>query len=336
MDAERIFTDGLRRAADQAPAWSDDLLPAGLGARRRRPVWGWVAAAAALAVVAGSVWLGNTGSERLGVPAASPTGSPVTTTTPVANASTTPIDQPRPTASGLTSDGSRPLVGTTWSAEWLHDAPPLAGLPLAERPWLRLDPDGTVQGHDGCAAFAGRYRSTGAGLAFLDLPAAPQGCTSAGHTLLPQLGRVTGFGVHSGSLTLTDAVGGLVQLHPVTPTDTPPPAQVQLRLLNNTGVDIANVTVLAPGGEIAFGALGVGQTSEARIPSGELHRYAGLDITLVDGRYNAFIPADYVGEVPLAPGEYTYVLSTLTGQEWPEQWGVGIGLEEAGRLAGQK
>lgn len=336
MDGERIMTEGLRRAAEQAPGWDDTLLPPPASPARRgiarsgrpRPEWGWLAVAASVLLVVGiAAWATPWGRLQVATPAAtpSPTASAALATTPV-----TPAD------AGLAADGTRPLVGTTWVTENLN-GPALATLPLAQRPWVRFEPDGTLLGHDGCNALSGTYRVDADRIEVGALTVGAVGCGDH-----PAAGFVEAL---AGATTMLPSPSGLalshadhrtvLTLHTLTRTEDEAPPRPMLRLLNNTGRAIASVRASSPGTALEFGALATEASGEYVASTGELHRYARLEVTFADGSELELTPTDYVGEVPLAPGWYTYVLSVspLHGPPGSPDSTLVLGLEEAGRPA---
>jgi hypothetical protein len=83
--------------------------------------------------------------------------------------------------------------------------------------------------------------------------------------------------------------------------------------IRNTGSDpLVDVVATFPSGAVTFGDVGVGQTSAYHIV-GEAYRYAAIRAT-VNGRERELRPIDYVGEKLLAPGAYTYELSSTNGK----------------------
>ena len=321
MDAERAMRDGLNRAAKNAPAWDDSLLPGSEPLPlARRPRTGWIAAAACMVLVLVlGTWADWWGGPRQGIPAGTPSPARVSVALSPARGTST-----------LTADGTRPLVGTVWVAEQLNQ--PLVDQPLALRPWIRLSADGTWVGSDGCNALSGTYRVTGDRISL-----GPVG-TTQGYCPPPQedgflraLEAASGFGLFPSGLALYEAGGlGRLSFHAASPTQEAPPSMVLMRLANNTGKAIAAVDVAGPSATLHFGTLGDDEASEYRVPPGEMYRYAALDVSFADGTTRRLTPTDYVGEVPLAPGRYTYVLSVQDAAGGS----LAIGLEESGTLVG--
>lgn len=330
MDAERAHVDGLRRAAEHAPAFDDALLSPLNEPGRRRPRWRGLAAAASVLVVVGiAIWAGPGNPPHTATPAANPT--------PSAAATTDPHNWTLPPAGGV-----RPLVGTTWVVSRMQTdsaAPRIdTQTPLDRRPWVRFLPDGTLQGHDGCNFFNGHYQLDGEKIRFSEGTSTSKGCVdhpSGGFT--QTLNGTLTWHLGVSSLTLQRADGlQVVTFHPLTPTDQAVPADVRLRLANNTGKDISSITLRAPDLHLEYGALPAGATSEELLPEGPLYSYAKADVTYADGSTDRLVPADFVGEQPLAPGYWTYVLSIARGPEWINGRSLIIGLEESGRPAGQR
>ena len=311
MDAERI------------PA---DLLPAAEPARRR-PVPAWLAAAAALALVAGIAgwlvvrpWLGPA------LPLATP--SPGQTPRPTASlAQTTP--------GPLAADGTRPLVGTTWIAQRVLGTTLAPGSGRGA-PWVRFDADGRLIGHDGCNSFSGSYTLQGDALAVGPLSVGLMGCLGdlPGADITQAIGAAARVSLFASGLSLQES-GGLEKLsfHVIVPSEEPVADAVSLRLTNNTGRAIEGVQVSAPDVTLRFGPLAAGASSEYQLPAGAVYRYAALEVRYADGTTQSLQPADYVGELPLSPGRYTYVLSTVQGPQTAGGSSLVLGFEESGRLA---
>lgn len=94
------------------------------------------------------------------------------------------------------------------------------------------------------------------------------------------------------------------------------PGGVFLRVRNTSPVPLTGLVVRLPAGTHRYGALGPGQTSEYN-PFAQAYRYATVEATAANEDLR-FQPYDYVGEKPLAPGRYTYVLdveANASGQD---------------------
>lgn len=85
-----------------------------------------------------------------------------------------------------------------------------------------------------------------------------------------------------------------------------PEEDTRLRLRNETGYELTQVTVASPGLEERFDRIPAGGTTEYRRVA-RLYRYAYVEAT-VNGRVSRIMPIDYVGETPLGSGSYTFVL----------------------------
>lgn len=222
-----------------------------------------------------------------------------------ATASVAPAASAAPTAQP-DAVGLRPLVGTTWVVS------PPTGLvpPGADRPLLRLGPDGRFLAHDGCTTLSGTWQGEGDALT-VDVEATSAiGCPEHPHQdFVRALEAVTTADVTPLGLALGAATGEtLLTFHPIVHTDAPAPAGVELRVRNGTGRDLASVDVVAWGGRMSFGALPAGAASDYVVPPGEVARYAGLELAFTDGERAGSMATDYVGETALPPGRYTYVL----------------------------
>jgi hypothetical protein len=82
---------------------------------------------------------------------------------------------------------------------------------------------------------------------------------------------------------------------------------VQVRVANLSDVDLERVVVKFPSQEEDYGRIPAGGRTEYR-EIGEAYRYAHV-VAGIDGRTVELQPMDYVGEKPIAPGNYTYELS---------------------------
>ncbi|MCA8831248.1 hypothetical protein [Hymenobacter pini] len=82
--------------------------------------------------------------------------------------------------------------------------------------------------------------------------------------------------------------------------------EVQIRVKNASSHRFESVYVNTSGGEEDYGSLSAGKNSDyARFTTA--YRYAYIKVR-VKGQELVLHPIDYVGEVPLAPGKYTYVV----------------------------
>lgn len=85
-----------------------------------------------------------------------------------------------------------------------------------------------------------------------------------------------------------------------------------LRLTNDTGSPLAGVTVQAGGGPVRYGPLAPGESSGYQDVPGDLYQYAAIQADVADGTTLRLTPIDFVGETPLGPGRYTFVLARST------------------------
>jgi len=81
-----------------------------------------------------------------------------------------------------------------------------------------------------------------------------------------------------------------------------------LRVENRGSGDLQDLTVRFPRGSVEFGDVPAGQISGYRLVFGGVYQYAAYDIT-VDGERISQPVIDWIGEVPLLPGIYTYIVS---------------------------
>ncbi len=85
------------------------------------------------------------------------------------------------------------------------------------------------------------------------------------------------------------------------------PAKTNIRVKNNSKHHYCNVTVTGADGTIAnYGSVKKGETTCYNIFE-EAYRYAYITL-YIDGEEYTLQPIDYVGEVPLAAGKFTYSL----------------------------
>ena len=81
---------------------------------------------------------------------------------------------------------------------------------------------------------------------------------------------------------------------------------VRLRVENASAVDFSSVVLGLPSETVSYGAVGAGRASDYR-DVGAAYRYSAATVEAGGETYQV-VPFDYVGETPLAPGRYTYVL----------------------------
>jgi len=89
-----------------------------------------------------------------------------------------------------------------------------------------------------------------------------------------------------------------------------------LRVENRGSSDLKELTVRFPRGSVEFGDVPAGQISGYRLVFGGVYRSAAYDIT-VDGERVSQPVVDWIGEVPLLPGNYVYVVSCVRSCEKP-------------------
>jgi hypothetical protein len=104
---------------------------------------------------------------------------------------------------------------------------------------------------------------------------------------------------------------------------------VRIRVSNDGTATLHDVVVKFPGGEGSsgqdegYGDIAAGEMSEYR-RIGLAYGYAYV-AAVVDGEKRVLQPIDYVGEEPLAPGDYTYVLRGTPGASG-EKGGIDLEL----------
>ena len=81
-----------------------------------------------------------------------------------------------------------------------------------------------------------------------------------------------------------------------------------LRVENRGYSDLQDLTVWFPRERVEFGDVPAGQLSGYRLVFGGVYQYAAYEIT-VDGERKIQPVIDWVGETPLLPGSYIYVIS---------------------------
>jgi len=81
-----------------------------------------------------------------------------------------------------------------------------------------------------------------------------------------------------------------------------------LRVENQGSSDLQDLVVRFPNGRVEFGDVPAGQISGYRLVFGGVYRDAAYEFT-VYGEHFIQPVIDWVGELPLLPGSYIYVLS---------------------------
>ena len=81
-----------------------------------------------------------------------------------------------------------------------------------------------------------------------------------------------------------------------------------LRVENMGPSDLHDLTVRFPNRRVEFGDVPAGQLSGYRLVFGGVYQYAAYEGT-IDGKRIRNPVVDWVGELPLLPGSYIYVLS---------------------------
>ncbi|HSE15877.1 MAG TPA: hypothetical protein VLB46_02430 [Pyrinomonadaceae bacterium] len=104
--------------------------------------------------------------------------------------------------------------------------------------------------------------------------------------------------------------------------------EIEIRIRNASEIDFDAVRVVFPDrDEARFGPIPKGTASDFK-GTNRAYRYAEIHVN-AGGREFTLQPYDYVGEQPLAPGRYSYVLG-LDGNR------LTIELEQEPRPAGPK
>ena len=84
------------------------------------------------------------------------------------------------------------------------------------------------------------------------------------------------------------------------------PTLTEIRVKNVSLYDFDDVEVVAPGGMAHYGQVLI-QESSAYQSFTEAYRYSFINV-IIDGQDFVLQPIDYVGETPLGPGKFTYVI----------------------------
>ena len=86
-----------------------------------------------------------------------------------------------------------------------------------------------------------------------------------------------------------------------------PSGDVNVRVANNSSFAFERVEVVFPENEVDYGSVSAHGVSEYT-PVETAYRYAYIEVE-IDGEVLKIQPIDYVGETPLGPGFYTYLLN---------------------------
>jgi hypothetical protein len=84
-------------------------------------------------------------------------------------------------------------------------------------------------------------------------------------------------------------------------------AAVRIRVGNRSDVEFERVIVKFPSQEEDYGRISAGSQSDYRQVA-KAYRYAHVEVT-INRKKAELRPMDYVGEDPLAPGNYMYALT---------------------------
>jgi heat shock protein HslJ len=327
-DLEERFRTGLRQAvADHPPVGPIDIDEviargrAGAPVPTRRTAPRWVAAAAALAVVAG-----------LGVGAV--------TLRPAETLPAVPLATPSATADQAATPSGRQLDGT-WLADWirgLDDA--VIGTGPGDAPWLRFESATRVVANDVCNPLHAGYELDGAEVRFGEWTVGTAGCGGSVieaqakkyRAALERTAKVVREGDH---LRLQDAKGrdqvrfvreGSTSSVPqpttspdgaTTPTSPAASAAgsatasaIRVRVRNDSGQDLESFRLIARDDSVVnFGPVAAGETTGYReVLTAYSQAYFGFQVA---GDRHQFLPQapDGAAADKLGPGTYTYVLS---------------------------
>jgi hypothetical protein len=99
--------------------------------------------------------------------------------------------------------------------------------------------------------------------------------------------------------------------------------RVEVRFRNATSQTLSDISIQWPGGSMQASQLAPGSMSSYEQHDGA-YGYGALSAT-ANGTVRRLIVIDYVGEQPLTPGRYTYVISLRTSTYQPD--GLDLTLE---------
>jgi hypothetical protein len=86
-----------------------------------------------------------------------------------------------------------------------------------------------------------------------------------------------------------------------------------IRVRNASQYQFDNIVVKAAKGDNSYGNISAGQKSDYKAFE-QAYKYAYIELS-VQGQKLVLQPTDYVGETPLTPGQYTYVLDVVNGSQ---------------------
>lgn len=167
-----------------------------------------------------------------------------------------------------------------------------------------------VHGNGGCNEFGGGYMGISGKIILKDVANTEMACPG----MLEQ--EVHFFDLlYSGELRY-ELVGQQLLLHAdagglLTFGQVEPETAVIISLRNVSEVDFSNVIISFPNRTQSYGDLPSGALSDAH-EVGFAYRYAGVEVT-INGEPFGLMPIDYMGEVPLRSGKYTYLLDFSDG-----------------------
>jgi heat shock protein HslJ len=292
---EQVFRDGLadlvRDKPDLGPIDLDEVVARSrLRHSRRAPTGRWLTVAAVLVVLVGTgigLWFGA--GER--------SGPRVIDAQPAS-----PAD---------------PLVGTRWLVSQIGGEPALFDA-QGHVPFLAFEGKGDVVGSARCNLIRGSYELLGDRLTFIELSITERACNDAADVdrqhgeYIDALEITARLAIDDTTLTLFDYADDPVLVFHAAPDPSPAPVtDVQVRVRNDSAIDFEQVRVTFARGRVDYGALPSGQYSDYRRAEWAF-KYAGIRV-IVDGKELTRGVTDYMGETPLPPGRYTYVLNADTG-----------------------
>ena len=291
---EQTLRDGIAELVRDKPDLGRiDVEAVAAGSRRGsgRAMTRWLAVAAALVVLVGlgaGLWFGPLQH----------TGPRVTNAEP---------------ASPATS-----LTETTWLTSQIKGQDAVFDA-RGQVPYLTLLDKNVVLASDTCNGITGAYELDGDRLTLRKLAVTTSYCgdrkvvLSQRRSYLDALDGVARLALQGSTLTLFDNAGTpLLVFHAADPRHEPVNT-VQVRVRNDSPTDLENVQAqFADGTAVDYGTIASGQHSDYQDAGQQVYGYAPIRAT-ADGEDLAHGVIDYLGETPLPPGRYTYVLTVDRG-----------------------